>query len=42
MFWTAAVAMGFLGQSALTEIPRSLNYSAMPTTHIDMPILAML
>lgn len=40
-FFTAAVAIAVLGQSALTATPRSLNYSAIPSTHIDIPYLAI-
>ena len=29
------------GQSAFTAIPSALSSSAMPSTHIDMPYLAM-
>ena len=29
------------GQSALKAIPSALNSSAMPSTHIDMPNLAI-
>jgi len=29
-----------LGQRAFTAIPSSLNSSAIPSTHIDMPYLA--
>jgi len=40
-FWTAAVAIAVLGQRALTATPCSLNYSAMPKTHIDIPYFAI-
>ena len=37
----AAVAMPVRGQSALKAMPSALNSSAMPSTHIDMPNLAI-
>ena len=39
--WMAAVAMPVRGHRALKAMPSLLNSSAMPSTHIDMPNLAM-
>jgi hypothetical protein len=40
-FFTAAVATAVLGHKALTATPCYLNYSAIPSTHIDIPYLAI-
>jgi len=37
----AAVMMAVLGQIAFTAMPLSRNSSAMPSTHMDIPYLAI-
>jgi hypothetical protein len=42
MLFTAAVAMAVRGHRQLTATPWSLNSSAIPRQHMDIPIFAML